>query len=402
MHAFPLALCVVILAYCLVSAGIGRRGVTMPMVFLTFGVALGASGLHLDRESATIFHDLAELTLALLLFADATSLDRDAINRIGKRAGRMLLIGLPIAILLGTVVNWLLLPGWPIWELCLLAALLAPTDAALGQSIQSNERIPQTIRNTLNAESGLNDGLALPFVIFFAGLAVSEVDPEMGGGTLLRLVATQVSIGALVGLLGGALAGYARNAANDRDLIDHGLGKVATLALIGTIFFAAEHAGGNSFVAVFISGVAYANAAKGKVGEAREFVEGDGQFLAILSFFFIGALFAPIALENISVPIFVVILLSLLVVRPVAIWISLIGTDAKANEKLFYGWFGPRGLATALFAVFVIMDFEKLESSNPILVTAIIAVLISAFAHGLSAKWASEIFRLDASETEDS
>ncbi len=396
MHAYPVLISAAILAYCLLSAGIGRRGITMPMVFLSIGVLIGSTGLELSHDSASVFHDMAEITLALLLFADATLLDRDALDKIGARAARMLLIGLPVAIVLGLLVNLALLPNWPFWELCLLAALLAPTDAALGQSIQSNPRIPQTIRNTLNAESGLNDGLALPFVLFFAGMAVAEGDPELGGGALFRLLAAQIGLGALVGLVGGALVGLARNAAEDRGLVDHGLGKVATLALIALIFFGAEHVGGNSFVAVFVSGLAYANAAKGTVSQAREFIEGDGQFLAILSFFFIGAIFVPVALEHASLTGLLVIALSLLVVRPVAIWISLIGTECRPNERLFYGWFGPRGLATALFAVFVIMDFEKLDKGNPILVTAITAVLISAFVHGLSAKWASEIFRLDS------
>ncbi|SDI80247.1 cation:proton antiporter [Aliiruegeria lutimaris] len=398
MHFQVLGIAVVILLYCYFSAAISRRGITMPMIFLSLGVVFGMSGMHLTHDSATIFHNLAEMTLALLLFADATLLDRNAVERIGQRAGRMLLIGLPIAIGLGALANWLLLPGWPLWEIFLLAALLAPTDAALGQSIQSNERIPEIIRDTLNAESGLNDGLALPFVIFFAGLAVSANDPELGDGSLLRLVAVQIGLGALVGILGGAAAGLLRNFSVERNLIDHGLTKVAVLALVGVIYFAAEHAGGNSFVAVFVSGIAYANMAKGTVSHAREFIEGDGQFLAILSFFFIGALFAPVALENITLAGIAVIAVSLFVVRPVVIWLSLVGTDTTPNERLFYGWFGPRGLATALFAVFVIMDFEHLQRSNPILVTAIAAVLISAFLHGLSAKYAVQIFRLDSAD----
>lgn len=373
----------------------------MPMIFLSFGIVVGASGVHLTHDSATIFHDLAEMTLALLLFADATMLDRDAVDRIGQRAGRMLLVGLPIAIGLGALVNWLLLPGWPMWEIFLLAALLAPTDAALGQSIQSNQRIPEIIRNSLNAESGLNDGLALPFVIFFAGLAVSANEPELGDGSLLKLVSVQIGVGALVGLLGGTAAGLLRNFSEENKLIDHGLTKVAVLALVGVIYFAAEHAGGNSFVAVFVSGIAFANAAKGTVSHAREFIEGDGQFLAILSFFFIGALFAPVALENITLSGIAVITISLFIVRPAAIWLSLMGTDTTPNERLFYGWFGPRGLATALFAVFVVMDFDHLQKSNPILVTAIMAVLVSAFLHGFSAKYAVEIFRLDSSNKKD-
>ena len=382
------------LVYCIYSAKISAVGITMPMVFLALGVVMGFGGSAISVSSATTFHHLAEVTLALLLFADATTLRRDALTRIGPQTKRMLFLGLPLAIVIGAVVNLIVLPHWPIWQAFLLAALLAPTDAALGQSIRSNERIPQTLRDAMNAESGLNDGLALPFVIFFAGLAAGEVDPSLGDGALVMLVATQIGIGAAVGLLGGAAIGKLRNHVMARKTMDESLGQVAALALVGFIFFAAEHVGGNAFVAVFVAGMAYANAAKGSVVHARHFLEGDGQFLAMLSFFFIGALFVPEALQYLTPASLLVVVLSLVIVRPAAIWLSLVRTRTPPNERLFYGWFGPRGLATALFAVFVAMDFEGLPLINEIIVIATTTVLVSAFAHGISAKFASELFRL--------
>lgn len=402
MEHYLVYIALAMLLYCLFSARIGAFGITMPMVFLALGVLFGIGGKALDLEAATAFHDLAEVTLALLLFADATTLRREAVSKIGPRTARMLLLGLPLAILFGSAINLLVLPDWPLWEACLLAALLAPTDAALGQSIQSNERIPQTFRDAMNAESGLNDGLALPFVIFFAGLAVSDAGTDVGGGSLLSLVATQIGIGAFVGIAGGFAIGKMRNYVLERELMDHGLGQVATLILVAFIFFAAEHTGGNSFVAVFVSGIAYANAANGSVSHARHFLEGDGQFLAMLSFFFIGVLFVPEALSYLNFAGLLVVLLSLVFVRPAAIWLSLMGTDTTANERLFYGWFGPRGLATALFGVFVVMDFEGVRHINGILVIAITAVLISAFVHGITAKYAPELFRFgDITKPED-
>ncbi|WP_424932501.1 cation:proton antiporter [Amaricoccus macauensis] len=387
------------LLYCMFSARFSALGLTMPMVFLSLGVVFGLGGAALDLDAATTFHHLAEVTLALLLFADATTLRREALQMIGQRTRRMLFLGLPVAIILGALVNLLFLPQWPLWEAFLLAALLAPTDAALGQSIQSNDQIPQTYRDAMNAESGLNDGLALPFVIFFASLSVGEADVEVGTGTLLSLVASQIGIGAAVGALGGFAIGKLRNHVLKRHLMDTSLGQVATLILVGFIFFAAEHAGGNSFVAVFISGIAFANAAGGSVKHARHFLEGDGQFLAMLSFFFIGALFVPEALAYLTPAMLMVVIVSLVVVRPAAIWISLLGTPTARNERLFYGWFGPRGLATALFAVFVAMDFEGVSEIHGILAVAITAVLISAFVHGITAKYASEIFGFGAEPT---
>ena len=329
-----------------------------------------------------------------MLFADATTLKWGALDKIGRRTARMLVLGLPLAIGLGTVINMVFLPDWPFWEACLLAALLAPTDAALGQSIQSNERIPQTFRDAMNAESGLNDGLALPFVIFFAGLAAAGAGPHHSDDRLIALVASQIGIGAIIGLVIGAVIGKLLNLVLKRELMDTKLGQVASLLLVGLIFFAAERAGGNSFVAVFLAGISFAITAKGGAQHARHFLEGDGQFLTMLSFFFIGALFVPLALTHLTIAGLLVVAMSLLVVRPVAIWLSLLGTDSTINERLFYGWFGPRGLATALFAIFVALDFEGLERIGGIVVVAITAVLISAFVHGLSARFAPEIFRL--------
>lgn len=396
MEHYLVYIALAMLLYCLFSARIGTFGITMPMVFLGLGLVLSVGHVSLDLETATTFHHLAEVTLALLLFADATTLRSDALRRIGQRTRRMLLRGLPLAILFGVLVNLAVLPHWPLWEACLLAALLAPTDAALGQSIRSNERIPQVIRDAMNAESGLNDGLALPFVIFFAGLAASHANPDADSTRLIWLVISQIGIGIAVGLLGGYLIGRLRTHVDNRGLMDKDLGTVAVLFLVGFIFFAAEHVGGNSFVAVYVAGLAYAAAAQLTVGQARHFLEGDGQFLAMLSFFFIGALFVPQALALLTPAGFLVVVLSLVVVRPAAIWISLMGTKVPANERLFYGWFGPRGLATALFAVFVAMDFDGLQVIDEVVVIAITAVLVSAVVHGITAKYATQIFRLDS------
>ncbi|MBK0326125.1 cation:proton antiporter [Rhodobacteraceae bacterium F11138] len=401
MEHYLVYIALALLLFCLFSARIGALGVTMPMACLGLGVIVGIGGPVLTPEATTTFHHLAEVTLALLLFADATTLHRKQLTCIGQRTRRMLLVGLPLCILFGTLINFVLLPGWPIWETCLLAALLSPTDAALGQSIRSNERIPQVFRDAMNAESGLNDGLALPFVIFFAGLAVGDADPTLGDGGLLKLVAVQIGVGAAVGLLGGYASGKLRNFVIERELMDKELGQVAMLVLVGFIFFAAEHFGGNAFVAVFVSGIAYTNAAKASALPAQHFLEGDGQFLAMLSFFFIGALFVPEALTFLTPTGFAIVVSSLVLVRPVAIWLSLIGTPTQANERLFYGWFGPRGLATALFAVFVAMDFKGVEHINEIVVIAITAVVVSAFAHGISARYASQIFRFGRSEAEE-
>lgn len=392
-HLFAL-IAFVTLVYCLFSAKLGQFAITMPMFFLVFGSALAFSGAVFEGEDATVFHSLAEITLALLLFADATGLHGDTVRKIQARTARMLLIGLPLAIVFGALINLAILPDLPLWSAFLLAALLAPTDAALGQSIQTNERIPQALRDAMNAESGLNDGLALPFVIFFAGLAASHSE---GGESsrLMVLVASQVGIGAAVGFVLGALAGKTRNYIMANQLMDHGLTKVSALLVVAFVYFAAEHAGGNSFVAVFVAGVAYTNFSNSPVTHARNFLEGDGQLFAMISFLFIGMAFVPDAIKSLTAGGLLVIALSLLVVRPLAIYLSLLTTKTTKNERFFYGWFGPRGLATALFAVFVTQDFDNIPGIDTILAIAFTTVFVSAMVHGVTAKFATQLFKLD-------
>lgn len=394
MEPLYAATAILILLYALFSRGLARIGVTMPMVFLAVGVVTALQGVELTRDSGTMFHKLAELTLALLLFADATELTRRSALRIERLAGRMLLIGLPAAILLGLAVNLVLLPGWPFWEAALLAALLAPTDAALGKPILSDPDVPETLRDTINAESGLNDGLAFPFVVFFAFLAVGE--EEGAPRSLLLFILTQVGIGLAVGIAVGILGGFLRRVAMARNAMDTTLDGVLTLGLVGALFFLADVLGGNSFVAVFAGGFAFANAAGGQVARIREFLEEDGQFLAILSFLLIGAYLVPLAVAHADLATLGVVVLSILVVRPVAIWLALIGTPTRPNERLFLGWFGPRGLATALFAIFVLLDFSELEKGGELLVIATSAVMISAYVHGITARWAARMFGLRA------
>jgi NhaP-type Na+/H+ or K+/H+ antiporter len=384
------ALC--ILGYALFSRALARSGITMAMVFLSLGIFAAATGrIEITQANNTTFHHLAELTLAILLFADATMLRRATLGQIELLAGRMLGIGLPLTIGIGAVVNLLLLPDWPIWECFLLAALLAPTDAALGQAVQSNTDIPETLRDSMNAESGLNDGLAFPFVVFFAALA--EGGEHVGTpDRLLVFIAMQAGIGLAVGLAVGAAGGMLERWAERRGFMDKTLDGVLALALVGSAFFVADSLGGNSFVSVFAAGFAFANTAGHSVVRVREFMESDGKFLAILSFFFIGGLMVPVFVEHVKPIHIIIVLVSLFVVRPVAVWLSLIGTSTTPAERLFFGWFGPRGLATALFAIFVLLDFPGLKETPGILVVATGAVLISAFLHGLSARWATRIF----------
>ncbi len=402
MEITLITIALAILGYALVSNKLDNTPITMPMLFIGLGFILASTGSMSELGDKDLFHFIAEATLALVLFADASRLSLHILNERRIVTVRMLLLGLPLMVLIGTGIGALLLPGWPLLEVALLAALLAPTDAALGQAVVTNKAIPEDIRASLNAESGLNDGLALPLILFLACAAVGG-EHELQQSSWLVFAVQQIGMGILAGGVSGALGGAGLRWATDTDCISAPLSGVAILALAGLVFFSAEWLGGNSFIAMFVAGLAFGKYAGEHAEFAKEFVETDGQILTILSFLFVGAILLPEALEHINLILIVLILISLLIARPLAISLSLLGTGADRSTTLFLGWFGPRGLATALFAVFALSEFDKLTKGPVILSVCAVAVVCSALLHGVSAHYAEGIFGFssDPKHTDD-
>ncbi len=352
------------------------------MIFITLGVLLVLSGSLSQENSHALLHPVAEITLVVLLFLDAAQTDFAALRQRHIWPMRMLLIGLPLAILLGTLAAMLVLPGWPLVALALLAAVLTPTDAALGQAVVTNPNVPMRPRRALTVESGLNDGLALPVILLFASLTAAETD--VNGGAWLIFGLKQILLGPLVGALFGAIGGYVllkAKALNTTSEIYEGVG---ALALAGAAYLAAGEVGGNGFISAFVAGLTFGGIVKGSCKFVYEFTESEGQMLAWASFLLLGAALVPEAVAHLTWPMLAVILVSLFFVRPLAIWLSLMGTDATPLTRLFFGWFGPRGLATALFALLIVEQIPE-EYAEPILHTAINAVWISALLHGITA-----------------
>ncbi|MEM8553771.1 MAG: cation:proton antiporter [Pseudomonadota bacterium] len=371
-----------VFAFALVSRRLGSTGITAPMIFLGGGWLCAHYGLVTDTATGHGLSMLAEAALVILLFADAAMISPRDLFRDAAKPGRMLVIGLPIMIALGFVAGLVFLPGWPIWEIALLAALLAPTDAALGQAVVTNPAIPEPMRRALSAESGLNDGLALPFVVFFGCLAVGGVHDQVETGWIV-FVGEQIGFGVVAGVLVGGIGGYLLRLAQDKDLSGEGLGGLAVFALAGLSYLVAHELEGNGFIAAFVAGLSCGEMLKGRAHMVFEFLDTEGQLVSQLAFFAIGALLLPVAFEHATVVLVLYILLSLIVLRPVAIWLSLPGVDT--SERLFFGWFGPRGLATALFALLVLEAFEDLAMREMLLAAAGIAVVLSAVLHGASA-----------------
>lgn len=369
-------------AFCMLANRIANSVITAPMVFLGFGALLAGLGMVPEEGSERALHLVTEIALIILLFFDAAQIDQRALLRRNVWPRRMLAIGMPLGFLIGTALAWLLLPEWPLALTALAAAILLPTDAALGQPVITNEAVPDRPRRALTVESGLNDGLALPLVFLMAALAApGGMDP--GGGWLLFGL-KQVTLGPLtggaIGTIGGLALLWAKRTKSTADIYE-GIG---ALALAAFAYLTAAMIGGNGFISAFVAGLGFGAVVRGRCAFVYEFTESEGQLLSWTAFLLLGAVLVPQAVAGLTPGSLAFILACLLIVRPLAIWLSLIGTDAKPVTRIFLGWFGPRGLATALFALLVFEQLEP-ESGEYILHLAVNAVWISAILHGVSA-----------------
>lgn len=402
MTAGLLIVAILTVAYATVARRMERTVITAPMVFIAAGVAMSQTGLFPHKDAEAALHLVAEVALIVLLFLDAAQTDLGALRQRHVWPVRMLVIGLPLAIGLGTLSAMLLLPAWPLAAAALIAAILAPTDAALGQAVVTNPVVPERVRRALTVESGLNDGLALPAVLLFASLTAETMGQD--SADWLVFGAKQLTFGPLAGIVIGLIGGRMVIFAKDRKLTADVYEGVGALALAGAAYLSADLVGGNGFISAFVAGLAFGAVVKGRCRFVYEFTESEGQILSWSAFFLLGLALVPEAIGQLTPSGLALILISLFLVRPVAVWLSLIGTDAAPVTRLFFGWFGPRGLATALFALLVVPQIDK-EMAEPVLALAVNAVWISALLHGLSAvpaatRYAAQVAKMgDCAET---
>jgi len=273
--------------------------------------------------------------------------------------------------------------------MALIAAIMAPTDAALGQAVVTNKQVPQDERQSLIAESGLNDGLALPIILILASLVLAPGDTYKYTTNWYQFTLLQLTVGPLVGMMLGWLGAKLFLYAESRELTEPIYEGVAVLSLAGSSFVMAGLLGGNGFIAAFLAGLIFGVFVKGHCRFIYEFTESEGQMLVWAAFLFIGLALLPEALHHLDLKTGLYIIGSLFVVRPLAIYLSLIGTNAKPATRLFFGWFGPRGLATALFALLVTKELQS-DYALAVLTVAINAVWISALLHGITANPAAK------------
>ena len=371
--------------YSIASGGLERTPINGALVFTAFGLALGPLGLgilslNLDREGLST---LAELTLALVLFTDAANANLSVLKKSFHIPQRLLLIGLPLTILLGFGVGVLLFDGLTLFEIAILATMLAPTDAALGKAVVTNEAVPSNIREGLNVESGLNDGICVPILFIFLALATAAGAAGSTSTLALKLVAEAIGIGLVVGVGLTVLGSWLLKVFADRGWVTESWRQLPVPALAVTCFAVAQWLGGSGFIAAFTGGLLFGAIAKDHKPRLLLAAEGTGDTLALITWVVFGAAVIGQSVGSFSWEVVLYAVLSLTVVRMLPVFLVLTGMKLRTDEKLFMGWFGPRGLASIVFAV--IMLNKHLPGGDIIAMTVVCTILFSIIAHGLSA-----------------
>ena len=374
-----------LLIYSAVAGRIERSWISGPIVFVAVGFILGPDALGVFRLNITGegLRVLAELTLAMVLFTDAANADFGVLRRNRGLPERLLLVGLPLTIVLGFVLAAIVFPLLGTLEIALLAAMLAPTDAALGKPVVTNQAVPAVMREALNVESGLNDGICVPIVVLLLGLAVGT---QIEGGTMVhvaRVVVEEIGIGLIVGLALTWLTTLVLRFAERRGWISEHWVEIPIVALAAACFAGAQAAGGSGFIACFVGGLLLSGLRERHKEELLRGAEHMGEALALLTWVVFGGIVVPRLIDRVTWPALLYALLSLTVIRMLPVFLCLIGTRTSPADKLFIGWFGPRGLATIVFAVLV--SDEKLPGNDKLMLAAGWTVLLSVIAHGVTA-----------------
>ena len=382
------ALALVALALIGVAAVSGRLSgtpITPAMLFVAFGVVVGPQvlgGIDLASSGSTV-RVLAEATLALVLFTDASRIDLGALRRTFDVPVRLLGLGLPLTILLGAAAAAAVFGELTVAEAVILAVVLAPTDAALGQAVVIEPRVPARIRQGLNVESGLNDGICVP--LLFAAVAVADVESEISGGRSAgTLLLEELGYGVVGGVVAGLLIGAIMTHATRRDLISEAWAQVIPATGAALAYGIAVGLHGSGFIAAFVAGVVFRLVLGRDPERDNRLAEEAGDVLDGVTFVLFGAVLLGPALSELSWRVALYAVLSLTVVRMIPVAVAMLGSNARPPTVAFLGWFGPRGLASIVFAVIVVEE-SRLPHEHLIVLAIYITVGLSVLAHGLTA-----------------
>lgn len=387
---------VVVIGFVAVSRGVGRVHLTAPIVFTVVGYV--ASKLLGGEVDAALVRSIAEATLAVVLFHDAAQVRPAQLRGDVGLCLRLLLVGLPLTILLGLGVGHLLMPTLGVAFVLLLASALAPTDAGLGAATVLNPVVPVRVRRLLNVESGLNDGLSTPVVLFAIALAGVPASEEK---RVVVEALTELVVGTAVGVGLGAAAGALLALTVARGWAERSLVPVATLAVPLVTYYGAVALSGNGFVAAFVSGTAFAWALERRPGrggdEPAPEVERSlmlAEWVSVSVGYLVWTLFGYVALAGLTAVLtwqaVLFAVLSLTVLRMLPVALALLGSGMRRETVLFVGWFGPRGLASVVFSVIAVETLPMTAELQAVLATIVLTVLMSVVLHGITADpWAA-------------
>jgi NhaP-type Na+/H+ or K+/H+ antiporter len=397
-------LAALIFLYSLFSHRLERTSITGPMIFTTAGILLYFAlpdQMAAPLELKPVLR-LTEIALAIVLFTDGTRIRVSELIGSAQLPGRLLVIGMPLIILAGAVLAALMFTELSIWEAAILGAILAPTDASLGHAVMSSKRVPVRIRQALNVEAGLNDGLAIPFLMLF--IALARVDQPLTDRSWIVYLVQQIGLGVLFGFLFGWIGGWLMGQAQKRHWMSAPLQQLALLSFAVLAWAVIEVSPGNSFIAAFVVGLVIKNGYESAGEHMVEFSEVWGQLLNLYVFTLFGVLVGPV-LGAIGALAGVYAVLSLTIVRMLPVGVSLIGARLHRSTTLFMGWFGPRGLASIVLGLIFIKEEANLPGEPLIELAVLATVLLSVFAHGISAapaidKYAKQVDELPSDAPE--
>jgi NhaP-type Na+/H+ or K+/H+ antiporter len=371
--------------YAIAAGALERTPVNGALVFTGFGLLFGPFGfgfLTFNPEAADL-RLIAELSLALVLFVEAAKADFSVLKRSFRIPQRLILVALPLVIVLGVLIGWLLFDTLTLIEIAVLATLLAPTDAALGKAVVTNKEVPAEIREGLNFESGLNDGVCVPLFLAFLVIATQQAAGASLSELAFGLILREIGIGAAVGLVLAAIVAWWMGVCGQRKWLSESWMQVPVAALAIACFTGAQALHGSGFIAAFIGGLLFGRLVKSDTEKLVHASESAGDTLALLTWVVFGAAVVGGSIAEWSVEVVIYAVCSLTVIRMLPVFVALTGLPLTVPDKLFIGWFGPRGLASVVFAVMVFA--ADLPGGPTIIATAVLTIVLSVVAHGLSA-----------------
>jgi sodium/hydrogen antiporter len=378
------AIAVMLIAYGAVSGRLRSTPISQAMVFVTLGLLAGNQVVDLvDADTVTQFiRHLAEATLTLVLFSDAVRVNRGRLRHESALPTRLLGVGLPLTIVAGTLAGLALLPGLDLWTAAALATMLAPTDAALGLPVVTNPRLPSRIRQGLNVESGLNDGVCVPLLIIF--LTIAQAEEGIGHVEPVRVVTEEIGFGAVGGVAAGALGAWVLRTFGGRGWMEETWRQIDAVATPLLAYTLAAALGGSGFIAAFVAGIVFRMVAADHAREATFLAEQTGELLNAVTFLLFGAVLLGPALGGLDWSIVLYAVASLTVVRMLPVALAMVGAGMRRVTVGFLGWFGPRGLASIVF-VLILLEETDLPERSLMLTVVTWTVALSVYAHGLTA-----------------